>query len=248
MGGTSTAPTALLRPPTAGRFYWPGEAVVEGTKLRVMVNEWSGTGLDLTHWGTGFVTLDLPGLTLDTTAPRQVALRGGVVYDSILTEGTTTYFYGTKARQLHVARAPAGGVLGPWEYRTASGTWSTDPAQAAPMTTGAAGVDSPKVVKVGKCFALLTFEPGVFFATGDIRAYVGNSPAGPWSPSKHVLTIPESTRTDVLWYGVWAQASLVSGSSVVTSYSVNGWEDTAFTDVHAYRNRFLNVTIGNLPA
>ena len=214
IGGTSTAPAAFLRPPTTGSFYWPAGAVVEGTKLRVLVNEWSGTGLDLTHKGTGFVTLNLPGLTVDTTAPRQIAIRGGVAYGAILPEGSTTYFYGVKDRELYVARVPAGQSLGQWEYRTSS-SWSTDPGQATPVTSSAGGVEGVKVVKMGRCFVLLTFQPGVFFPTADIRAYVGNSPVGPWSPGTHVLTIPESTRTDVLWYGAWPHDSLVSGSSVV---------------------------------
>jgi hypothetical protein len=248
IGGTSTAPTALFRPPTADTIYWPGEAVVEGTKFRVLVNEFSGTGLDLTHKGTGFATLTLPGLALDTTAPPQVFPRGGVLYSTVLTEGSWTYFYGTKSRELHVARAPTGSVLGPWEYRTAAGSWSLDPAQAAPVTASAGGVDSMKVVKLGRCFVLLTFLPGVWFNTGDIRAYVADAPDGPWSAGQHVHTIPEAPRSDVLWYGAWAHPSLRSGTSVVTSYSVNGWGDGNFTDVHRYRNRFLKVTFTGLPA
>jgi hypothetical protein len=246
-GVTSTGRTALLRPSTTGSFYWPADAVVEGSKLRVLVNEWSGTGLDLTHKGAGFVTLNLPGLTVDTAAPRQMALRGGVLYDSILAESSWTYFYGMKGRELYVARVPVGKALDPWTYWTGS-AWASDPSQASPVTATGGGVQSPKVAKVGGCFVLLSFQPGVFFPTADIRAYVADAPEGPWTAGQYVHTIPEASRTDVYWYGAWQQPSLRSGTSVVTAYSINAWGDGNHTDVHRYRVRFLKITFTGLPS
>ena len=250
-GGTASAPTAFLRPSTPGHWYWPGDAVVEGSKLRVLVNEWShgpsGTTFDWVFHGTGIVSLSLPGLTVDTKSPHQVSLRAGMTWTGLLEDGSTTYIYGHKDKELYVARRPRGLLLGPWEYRGPNGTWSTDPAVATPVLPGG-GVDTAKVVRSGSCFLLITFQPGFFFNTADVRVYYGDRPDGPWGAAQPLHTIPEGALTSgVIWYGANPQAALSSGSNVGWTYSVNAFANQNYTDVHLYRPRYMTSTISSVP-
>jgi hypothetical protein len=251
-GGTAASPTAFLRPATPGHWYWPGDAVVEGNKLRVLVNEWShgsvGGTFDWIFHGTGIVTLSLPGLTVDTKSPQQVTMRAGMTWTGLLEQGDTTYIYGHKDKELYVARRPRGLLLGPWEYRGPGGTWSTDPAVATPILGGGV-VDSAKVVRSGSCYLLITFAPGFFFNTPDVRVYYGDHPDGPWGAGQPLYTIPEgATSVDTIWYGARPESALSGGSNVGWTYSVNAFAGLNYTDVHKYRPRFMTSTISSIPA
>jgi hypothetical protein len=226
--------------------------VVEGTQLRVLVNAMQrGTDadpLDFDHVGTGVATLTLPGLAVDRSQPVAPVDRAGVSYTGLLEWGDFTYVHGEKDGSLYVARAPRGRLSGAWTYRTADGTWSSDPATARPVITGGIGHTDTKVVRAGGCFVLMSFE-GVpdFFNRPTIRAYVGPSPTGPWSAPHTVYTAPE-TGPSVIHYAAWAHPSLSSGDRLTVGYSVNSLDPGAVhRDVHLYRPRFLEVRLGGLP-
>src|SRR5205823_628817 len=118
-GGTSTAPASLFTPSDAS-WYWMGDGTVENGTLRVFLPKYTRTGPGAWDWmwsGTDIGSVAANGTTTLRPAPAE----GGVTWGAAILEGPSwTYVYGVEDLQLvkylHLARAPAGGLLGPWQF------------------------------------------------------------------------------------------------------------------------------------
>lgn len=243
-GGTAERPTALAVP-TDASWYWTGDATVEGDSLRQFLPKFTRTGPGAWDWywsGTDIGTYSLPGLELVRTTPAPSS--NGVMYGSaVLEEDDFTYIYGSEDLQLvkylHVARAPAGDLLGPWEFFDGSG-WSSNPAASVRLM---AGVDNGiGVVQAGQGYVLFTFDTKVIFGN-EIVAYASCSPAGPWTNRTHVYSTPEQG-PDLFSYGATVHPEFTRAGSLLLSYNVNTFEPLGnYRDVTVYRPRFLRVSL-----
>jgi hypothetical protein len=160
---------------------------------------------------------------------------------AILEHDGYTYVYGVEdlstRNYLHIARVPAGGLLGPWEFFTGSG-WASDPASSARLLDG---VDNGfGVLRIGSAYVLMTLDASDPFS-GKIVAYWACSPAGPWGNRTLVYTTPENNST-TFTYSVNLHPEFTSRAGLLLSYDVNSWTwSGAHQNVQNYRPRFLRL-------
>lgn len=235
-------PSDLVPPPegfpSSLAWYWLGDGTVEGDKLHVIAAKFRQ--VETGAWGfngtgTSIATFALPGLSLQSVMP--LTLGNHVSYDSFLEESDYTYIYGSEdvpggAPTMHVARAKAGYLLGPWEFYTGKG-WSSDPKLSKGVFTGPVS----SVFKFDSRYVLLTMT----YPFGDqILAYQACSPIGPWVGRTQVYTTPES-KQNLFTYIPAAHPEFTQDGQILISYSVNG-QGTA-NDAANYRPRFIRVKL-----
>ncbi|MEH1058324.1 fibronectin type III domain-containing protein [Micromonospora sp. CPCC 206171] len=245
-GGTSTAPTSLVKPVDGSNDkYWVGDGTVEGGVLRVVYQRMKTTGtgpLDFALADSAVVTFDLPALTVQSVADRRFGSK--VAWGSaVLEDGAYTYIYGAEdadqMRFAHLARVPAGGLSGAWQFWTGS-AWSSDPASSARLLSGVgAGFG---VQKINGSYVLVTQESNLTFSA-DFVAYTASSPTGPFSGPVPLFTAPEPT--DIggsIVYDSRLHPELARTGKLLVSYNVNSLlPDAVYADVTNYRPRFVEV-------
>jgi uncharacterized protein DUF5005 len=243
-GGSSQAPTSLIEPDDAD-WAWVGDATVEGDHLRQFVSTYVRTGTGMWDWrwsGTDIVSFSLPDLRIvgTTAAPTGVGVDHGA---GLLEDGPYTYLYGVEDQQsvkyLHVARAAAGNVLGPWEFWDGTG-WSSDPNDSARVMSGVA--NSVSVVRRDEAYVLVTQDTSVPFSN-QIVAYVACSPQGPFTNRTRLYTTPE-TGGDLFTYNALAHPEFTNRQGFLVSYNVNSFDlGDLYQDVTIYRPRFIRVKV-----
>jgi hypothetical protein len=248
-GGTPEQPKALVAPEDGSSWYWPGDGTVEGDRLHVFLRKFQRTGPGMWDWiwtGTDIGTFSLPDLKLAYITPA--VSKNHVLYGSaILEHRDFVYIYGTEDLQerkfAHVARAPFGRLLGPWEFFTGHG-WSDDPMESARMLDGVANQYS--VVCAGNRYLLITSDNRQPFSR-QIVGYLSNSPVGPWSGPLHLFTATEAD-DDIVTYNALAHPQFQEDGRLLISYNVNSLHglQALFRDADAYRPRFLGVDIRGL--
>jgi len=233
-------------PPIGTHWYWVGDGTVDGGALRVFALEFEKFGpggFDFRWIGTSVASFSLPKLRLVSLTP--VTSSNNVEYGSgLLEDGGYVYIYGTEDlgsdKYMHVARAPAGGLLGPWEYFTGTG-WSSDPSQSLRLLHGVANEYS--VTRIGDAYVLITNDTNVAFSR-DIYAYISCSPTGPWIGPTKLYTEPDYPFTNVITYNAHAHPEFTANGELLVSYNVNSlaFQDL-MSDVHIYRPRFIRVKL-----
>jgi hypothetical protein len=233
-------------PPVGADWFWVGDGTVEGDKLRVFAlkfEKFGPGGFDFRWIGTSLATFSLPRLKLERVTPTVSS--NGVEYGSgILEDGGYTYVYGTEDlgadKYMHVARAPGGGLLGPWQFFTGTG-WSTNPAASARLLHGVANEYS--VTRIGDAYVLITMDTNVVFSR-DIVAYVSCTPTGPWVGPTKLYTAPDYPFSNVIAYNAHAHPELTQNGELLVTYNVNSlvFQDL-MNDVHIYRPRFIRVKL-----
>jgi hypothetical protein len=203
----------------------------------------------LTLVGTEVSTFSLPELDYvgrDQASPATPTQTGIFWGFNMLEETDYTYIYGGRGGggETYVARAPAGTILGPWEYWAGEAAgWSpneADVVSVAPLASGS-------VVKAGSEYVMAGKE-GAGASTiysDDIFMYRSPTPWGPWGSRGHVYKTPEANQADgVITYSVVLHPENVDAQGMLLTYSVNTWAPTTksnFEDVGIYRNRHLRV-------
>ncbi|WP_433794544.1 phospholipase A2 [Actinoplanes sp. CA-252034] len=245
-GGTAAAPKSLVQPADGSSDkYWVGDGTVEGSTLRVVYQRMRGTGagpLDFALLDSAVVTFDLPALTVRSVTDRgygnKVAWGSAVVED-----GAYTYIYGAEdagpLRFAHLARVPAGGLAGAWQFWTGTG-WSDSAAASARVMSGVgAGFG---VHKVDGSYVLVTQEANLTFSP-DFVAYTATSPTGPFTGPVPLFTAPEPANVaGSIVYDSRLHQELAPSGKLLVSYNVNSLEPGAvFQDVTRYRPRFVEV-------
>jgi len=264
-GGTPAHPSSLISPAANdGTWYWTGDATIEGTKLRQVVTRWRRTGpgvFDVEQFAVDVATFALPGLQLqriDPTAHGYTVMGSGfgVSYSAAIREDSTyTYLYGVEdgglEKWLHLARAPAGNILGTWKFWTGRG-WSTDPQASARLVAGGAAMDN-LATEVGvsrSASRLYNLVDQDFCIGNDVLLYSSAGPWGPWTRQGTMYTCPEHDAYRALGYDqVYPYNSkghpeFCSGGKMLVTYNVNSFSPPAvYADASIYRPRFLRAAI-----
>lgn len=243
-GGTPEAPTALVKPDEAGEVYWIADGVVEGDTLKVIYNRMriTGTGaLDFQQTGVALATFTLPDLTLtsvvDLPLGPKISWGGGIFPD-----GAHTYIYGISSapgrmKFAHLARVPAGGLSGAWEFWTGSG-WSPNVAEVGRLISG---VGAGGVQKIGSQYVWVSHEENLVFDPQFV-AYTSPSPTGPFIGPIQLFTAPEPQTPGLVVYDARVHPELAPSGKLLISYNVNSLEPGGTTaDVRHGRPRFVEV-------
>ncbi|MFC0625217.1 fibronectin type III domain-containing protein [Kribbella deserti] len=245
-GGTSAAPQALVKPTVAGEFYWVADATVEAGAVKVLYNRYKKTGqgaLDVALTGTALATLALPALTVSSVVELPVGstIAWGA---AVLEDGQYTYIYGseyvasTGMRFAHLARVPAGGLGGTWQFWNGT-TWGSASARLQLSGIGTAfGVQ-----KVNGQYVVVTVESNVVFGQ-QVVAYTATSPTGPFTGPIELFTAPEpAARQGVIVYDARLHPSLAEPGKLLVSYNVHSLNDNdLYDDARIYRPRFVSAT------
>jgi hypothetical protein len=247
-GGTEAAPKSLVEPASTAEHYWVGDGMVENGVLRVLYDRYASTGdggLDIKSTGTVLATFSLPGLKL--TEVRDLPLSGNVSWGAdFLDDGGYTYVYGAEhgsesAKYVRLARVPAGGLAGAWQFWTGLG-WSARDTDAARVLAGVGTAFS--VVKIGSEFVLVTVDTSIPF-NPTVIAYTAGSPAGPFGNPRVLYQAPEGATGSkpIIVYDAAIHPQLGAPGKFVVSYNVNSLDPADNSaDARIYRPRFLDVT------
>ncbi|MEU4620333.1 fibronectin type III domain-containing protein [Actinoplanes sp. NPDC023801] len=243
-GGTAQAPEALVKPTQQNEFFWAADGAVEGNTLKVAYNRMRKTGpgvLDFEQTGVSLATFALPSLTLSNVVDLPVgpSISWGA---GIFPDGAYTYIYGISSgsglmKFAHLARVPAGGLSGQWQYWTGS-TWSTDVNAVGRLISGVGGGG---VQKVGSQYVWVSHENNLMFDS-QIVAYTSDSPTGPFAGPVQLFTTPEVSKPGVFMYNARVHPELARSGKLLVSYDLNSMEtDGTYNDVRDGRPRFIEV-------
>lgn len=241
---TETRPVDAISPQPPGGYYWMGDGTVEGDVLRVFVYRFVAAPIPFgfQQVATDLATLSLPDLELVSIEHLPfgfipAAGAGPVTYgNAIMEHGAYTYVYGVEdlhvEKYLHLARAAAGSVAGPWEFWTGS-AWSTNPLSSARLLEGLS--NEPSVMQVGDRYVLVA-QVGARVMTS-----VAEAPEGPWPAAHEIAVTPEATGT-TFTYNAKAHPQFSTDDSMLVSYNVNTTNFAAlYQDVTIYRPRFVSL-------
>ncbi len=241
---------AYFTPEDDESWYWLYDATVEGDVLRVFLIRFERTG-DGGMWGFRWVdnavaTVSLPDLKLQGIEP--LPSDHGVSWGAaLLEEDDFTYIYGTEdlgdSKYMHLARAAAGNVSDPggWEYATAGGTWSADPADSARLHEGVANEYS--VTKVQGGYLLVTMN-ALTPLSPELLAFRSCTPEGPFTDPVLLYVTPETEDGLVFTYNAHAHPHLSGDGELLISYNVNAQNIAwLYADADLYRPRFVRVTV-----
>ncbi|MBO4205654.1 fibronectin type III domain-containing protein [Micromonospora echinofusca] len=245
-GGTTALPEALVKPAQQGEYFWVADGTVENGSLKVLYNRYrhSGTGnLDFELTGNALVTFALPALTVSSVV--DLPLGSTIGWGSaILEDGAYTYVYGTsssadKLKFAHLARVPAGGLGGAWQFWTGSG-WSATEADAARILSGVG--TNFGMQKVGSQYVLITHENNLVFDPQYV-AYTAPAASGPFTGPAQLFTAPEQEPgKPIITYDARLHPVLARSGKLLVSYNVNSLvNDDNYTDARLYRPRFVEV-------
>ncbi|MET8122432.1 fibronectin type III domain-containing protein [Micromonospora sp. NPDC005291] len=243
-GGTTQWPSALVKPEESGEFLWSGDGTVEGNTLKVIYNRLRSTGsgaLDFQQTGVELATFSLPDLTMTSLVdlPLGPKISWGA---GIFPDGEWTYIYGLSSapgrmKFAHLARVPAGGLSGTWEFWTGT-TWSTDLNQVGRVISG---VDGGGVQKVGSQYVWVSHENNLLFDPQFV-AYTSTSPTGPFSGPIQLFTAPEPQTQGLFVYNARVHPELARDGKLLVSYDVNDFTPGGtYGNVTHGRPRFVEV-------
>jgi len=248
--GDPTLPASFFPSPTGERddWYWQYDSTVEespdGPKLRVFLLHFTraGAGVFGFKWmGNALATLSLPDLAIESIT--QVTAEGGVSWGAALLETEEhTYIYGTEDlgddKYMHLARAPRGGVTGPWEFWDGV-SWNADPASTARIMRGVANEYSVSAHAGG--FVLVTMDTTTTFSP-DLVAFTACAPQGPWENRTLLYRTPESLLENQITYNAHVHPQFKNEDGWLVSYNVNTRNfGDLFLDASIYRPRFIRV-------
>jgi len=263
-------------PPPPGRWYWPGSTVVENDTLLVFAyivgpGSSSDPGFDFTVFGTTVLQYHLPDLAFQGATPLPVQPPPTAVpsYGSdpipwgirSVDVGGTVYLYGTTKRSnlgpadVWVAKTSFANVTTPstWQYFTGLPdelAWSSDSTLAKPMTfpvtpdDGNAPLAQLSVTHYGSKY--------LAGANSDlidprIRAWISDSPEGPWTYLGVVATAEFQDPAHQFAYDSRV-AKLTGTAGWTVVYSVNDPDpDHQKQNVTLYRGQFATPAAGVLP-
>lgn len=152
------------------------------------------------------------------------------------------YVYGVRSfGQLVVARVKDSAFedFSQWRYWDGS-TWNTDKHKAAPLTSHVSNEMSVSFMEDGRVLAIYEKDGN----SPDIMLQVGDSPVGPFYPSKKIYETPEMYEDiDFYTYNAKAYPHLSNPGELLISYNVNAFnfEKKINKYPHHLRPRFITV-------
>ena len=245
-GGTTDAPDSFFPSLAPGEWCWPADATVEGDRVHVFLHRYRQLRPVLWDWewtGTAVASLRLPDLKIEKITP--LAIANGVMYAAILESAEATFVFGVAEhgtqRLVHIARAPPGNLLGPWEFFTGQ-SWSADPEATRSIL---AGVSSQfGVLALNEGLALVTMDGRVPFSA-DLVMYFAPRPEGPWQGPCLLYRAPEAS-TVLAAYNPFVHLQFTVAGRLLVSYNLNHVSDPSalYRDASIYRPRFVRVDPG----
>ncbi|QDP95274.1 hypothetical protein FOE78_04535 [Microlunatus elymi] len=244
--GTHEAPESIASPPGAVNgdpWYWNGDGIVDGGKLRVFQGRIGKTDGD-PPWNFGWLGSDVVTYRPDFSVEKITETYGepgGVNWGNELVRvGSHIYIYGNKDGAAYVARCRNGSLMEKdWQFYTGDG-WSTDPG-AATMITNDVGA-SYSVTPMSGRFVLTTTSTAIFT---DHKIYVASasSPVGPFGARTAVYTAPEGGVGNLYApYNVAAHPGISRGRELIISYNVNSQSgDDLLANANNNRPRFVKI-------
>jgi hypothetical protein len=250
-GGTHEHPESLVgatptAPPydpsgTNDRWYWNGDGIVDGGKLREFELQQGPTDgappFNFEWTGTAIATY-AHDLSVESVTPTYG--QGNVQWGAELVRcGGWTYIYGVEGvpfdKYMHIARARAGHLVDAWQFWTGSG-WSSDPTASA-RVLGDVG-SSFSVTPVQGHYVLTTTDATL----GDeIYTYSSPSPTGPFTDRTAVYRAPEPA-SGIYAYNVAAHPEISGPGELVLSYNTNAFSiDDIYADANNNRARFIDL-------
>lgn len=230
-------------------WYWPGDGLVMGNKMRIFLHRFRQTSPQLWGWqftGTVLSTVSLPDLELERL--DEVATVKGILSGvSVLKMKEYVYIYGTRddafPKRACLARTTTGSLGGTWEFFTGRG-WSADPEDSAPILSGVSTQYS--VFQTGGLFYLVTMDGRRPFPD-TIAVYKSASASGPWQGPRIIYTVPGVGR-DVVAYNPFVHTQFTEGNRYLISYNLNHVNDTSvlYDDATIYRPQFIWVDFAQI--
>jgi hypothetical protein len=232
-------------------WYWPGDGFIENGKLKVFMSGFYQAKPG--DWGfawcsANIATFSLPDLTLEYIDHFSYPGETEIHWGHAVCHGDEkfTYIYGAenKTKNLYVARAPKGNILGPWEFYTGS-EWVSDSKKAGPMLA-IQGSEQFSVFKYKDHYVLVVQEGG--FLTRDIVSYYSDNPYKDWKNRKVLCqTIyPEGVKSteNLFMYNSLAHPQFIKNDEILLSTCINSFVvEDVFKDARKYRPVFQRVPI-----
>jgi hypothetical protein len=252
-GGTAAAPRTLFVPADPANWFWCGAGRANGGMVEQVVHEFARTGTgdwDFAWVGTSVARVSAARLNrvIDVRPlPSGAEVSWGAWLQPV---GGHLYVYGVEDRgaskYLHVARVDGHSLLGRWQFWTGSG-WSATEADSVRVMEGVSNEYS--VTPWRGRWLLVTQDTTELFST-KIVAYVGDSPAGPFTGKTLLYTTPETGalgsygNANVYTYNPHVHSELSTDRRLVLSYNVNSLRGAdLYADVTIYRPRFVDVVL-----
>lgn len=214
-------------------WYWSNSGVETGGVLYVSYSSYwyPGTPSVYGFVRTGTVLAGFSLRTFHLISFRWLDNRRHIVWGVSMRRGADwVYVYGLRTsgsgssmtRQVFLARAPVGHMLGPWQYYTGSG-WAGTLSLAAPILGSVSSTFSVNLVD--GVYVLTTMSPAF---GSEAEMYFGCHPAGPF---RNRLAVWNTSSTGGIYgtmgikgaytYGAILQPQLTRGALTVLSYDVN---------------------------
>ena len=242
-GGTIDVPDSFFPPLAPGEWCWPADATVEGDRVHILLHRYRQLRPVLWDWqwtGTAVASLRLPDLKIERIVPLAVA--NSVMYVAIMESAEATFIFGVAEsgtqRMVHIARAPPGNLIGPWEFFTGQ-DWSSDPEATRSVL---AGVSSQfGVSALDESLILVTMDDRVPFSA-DLVMYRAPRPEGPWQGPCRLYRAPEAS-TVLAAYNPFVHSQFTVAGRLLISYNLNHVSDPSvlYRDASIYRPRFVRV-------
>jgi hypothetical protein len=232
-----------LRPPPGANYnLWPRQGVIQGGKLKTFAARTSGGS------GALLATFALPSLQQESIqeTPTFNSTTGIAWGINTYEESDYIYLYGTRQvftdAHTYVARTPADNLLGPWQYRTSSQTWSPNEADGAPIAYAGDG----DVIRLGQKDYLMVGKTGNGFVfSPSIVGFKATTPYGPFAGGAEIYRTPEndgSFLSQRITYATHFHPESITNKGTLFSYSVCGGDACkAGGDATVYRPRFLRI-------
>ncbi|MGH8876522.1 MAG: DUF4185 domain-containing protein [Stackebrandtia sp.] len=248
-GGTEAAPDSLVTVPGADpqeRWFWFGDATVEGGQLRVLLLEMKSTGtgpFDFEFVSNSIATFDTADMSLTgiTKLPTSAVHWSSAIYED--PADGYTYVFGVEDNQAqkfaHLARVPSGSLTtADWEYFT-DGEWLDDPTASTRILEGVSNEFS--VTRHNGEFMLVTGDATEAFSASIVK-YSSGDIDGPYTGKTELYRTPE-TGGNIYTYNAKAHPNLSDDDRLLVTYNVNSAEpDDLYVEVDNYRPRYIDVT------
>jgi len=226
-------------------WFWPEHGIVEDDTLKIFMSEFiktSGTpGWNFAYDGLYLAKFSYPGLEMTDLYEIMYYHDNEVRYgNQLMHDGNYIYIYGRKALAsnvpyIHVARAGAGNLEGPWEFYNGN-EWVDDPLQTDRISFEAVSQQYAVFEHQGK-YILLT--QGIWLSA-KIHTLTSYHPEGPFSNKTLIYTTPYPY-PDMFTYNAWAHPQFDEDNELLVSYNSNGDFWQIFNNVELYRPNFIRV-------
>ena len=211
IGGTQSAPKAVMNATTSGDYYWIGDSIIENGKMKVLLTE-INSGASFAD-KLAVAVFSLPAITLDSITTLPFSTTND--FKRILT-GDDNYNY-IYSGGLKLGRVQKGSLeSNPWTFYNGS-TWVSDPSQAVAITNAGTTGWGGTPVRLGYNNYAMVSIPNL---STKVEVSFAQNPIGPWTAPVVIYTGP--SQSSLLNYDAFVHRETRNNGSYTISYSING--------------------------